>query len=106
MNREVALSVVISDNYQYLHQAASRFMGGMQSNLIVFDINYLLWVMISTSKQLGHAFVLVTVVTLWPDINSTLYNNFNRLCPHVLNWKMYTIELHRHDSEFPVLKIP
>ena len=29
-----------------------------------------------------------------------------RLCPHVLNWRVYTIELHRHDSEFPVLKIP
>ena len=39
-------------------------------------------------------------------IHSTLYNNFNRLCPHVLNWRVYTIELHRHDSEFPVLKIP
>ena len=40
----------------------------------------------------------------WPDrpIHSTLYNNFNRLCPHVLNWRGYTIELHRHDSEFPV----
>ena len=39
MKREVALSVVVYDNYQYLHQAASRFMGGMQSNLIVFGIN-------------------------------------------------------------------
>ena len=54
--------------------------------------------MIST-RQLGHAFVLVTVVTLWPDIHSTLYNNSNRLCPHVLTWRVYTIELHRHDSE-------
>ena len=26
--REVALSVVVYDNYQYFHQAASRFMGG------------------------------------------------------------------------------
>ena len=33
-------SVVVYDNYQYIHQAASRFMGGgMQSNLIVFGIN-------------------------------------------------------------------
>ena len=41
MKREVALSVVVYDNYQYLHQAASRFMGGggMQSNLIAFGIN-------------------------------------------------------------------
>ena len=39
MKREDALSVVVYDNYQYLHQAASRFMGGMQSNLIVFGIN-------------------------------------------------------------------
>ena len=28
MKREVAFSVVVYDNYQYLHQAASRFMGG------------------------------------------------------------------------------
>ena len=54
--------------------------------------------------QLGHAFVLVTEVTLWPDIHSALYNSFNRLCP-VLNWRVYAIELHRHGSEFPVLKI-
>ena len=27
MKREVAFSVVVYDNYQYLHQAASRFMG-------------------------------------------------------------------------------
>ena len=39
MKREVALSVVIYDNDQYLHQAASHFMGGMQSNLVVFGIN-------------------------------------------------------------------
>ena len=55
MKREVTLSVVVYDNYQYLHQAASRFMGGggMQSNLnlIVFGINELLWVMISTSNS-------------------------------------------------------
>ena len=37
--REVALSVVVYDNYQYLHQAVSRFMEGMQSNFIVFGIN-------------------------------------------------------------------
>ena len=41
MKREAAFSVVVYDNYQYLHQAASRFMGGMQSNLIVFGINQL-----------------------------------------------------------------
>ena len=40
--REVAFSVVVYDNYQYLHQTASRFMGGMQSNIIVFGINCLL----------------------------------------------------------------
>ena len=28
MKREVAFSVVVYDNYQYLHQAASRFMWG------------------------------------------------------------------------------
>ena len=40
MKREAAaFSVVVYDNYQYLHQSASRFMGGMQSNLIVFGIN-------------------------------------------------------------------
>ena len=41
MKREAAFSLVVHDNYQYLHQAASRFMGGggMQSNLIVFGIN-------------------------------------------------------------------
>ena len=27
MKREVAFSVVVYDNYQYLHQAASRFIG-------------------------------------------------------------------------------
>ena len=27
MKQEVAFSVVVFDNYQYLHQAASRFMG-------------------------------------------------------------------------------
>ena len=31
--------MVVYDKYQYLHQAASHFMGGMQSNLIVFGIN-------------------------------------------------------------------
>ena len=42
MKREAAFSVVVYDNYQYLHQAASRFMGGgMQSNLITFGINQL-----------------------------------------------------------------
>ena len=40
MKREVALSVVVYDNVQYLHQATPRFMeGGMLSNLIVFGIN-------------------------------------------------------------------
>ena len=40
MKRKVAFSVAVYDNYQYLHQAASRFMGGgMLSNLIVFG-NY------------------------------------------------------------------
>ena len=41
------------------------------------------------------------------DIHSPLCNNSNRLCPHVLTLRVYsvmTIELHRHDSEFPVLK--
>ena len=28
MKREAAFSVVVCDNYQYFHQAASRFMGG------------------------------------------------------------------------------
>ena len=28
MKREAPFSVVVYDNYQYLHQAASRFMGG------------------------------------------------------------------------------
>ena len=28
LKREVALSVLVYDNYQYLHQAASLFMGG------------------------------------------------------------------------------
>ena len=28
MKREAAFSVVVYDNYQNLHQAASRFMGG------------------------------------------------------------------------------
>ena len=39
MKREVALSVVVYDSYQYLHQAASRIMEGMQSNLFVFGSN-------------------------------------------------------------------
>ena len=51
MKREAAFSVVVYDNYQYLHQAASRFMGGMKSNLTFFGINQLLWVMTSTSNS-------------------------------------------------------
>ena len=42
------------------------------------------------------------------DIHSPLRNNSNNLCPHVLTLRVYTImtiELHRHDSEFPVLKV-
>ena len=50
MKREIALSVVVYDNYQYLHQAASRFMGEC-SQIFVFGINYLLWVTISTSNS-------------------------------------------------------
>ena len=33
-----------------------------------------------------------------------LCNHFSGECPHVLTLRVYTIELHRHDSEFPVLK--
>ena len=44
MKQEVAFSVVVYHNYQYLHQAISRFMGGMQSNLIVWVlITYCGW---------------------------------------------------------------
>ena len=39
MKGEATLSVFAYDNYQYFHQAASPFMGGTQSNLIVFGIN-------------------------------------------------------------------
>ena len=43
-------------------------------------------------------------------IHSPLCNNSNSLCPHVLTLRVYmytimTIELHRHDSEFPELKV-
>ena len=37
--KRVPLSVVVYNNYQYFHYVASRFIGGKQSNLIVFGIN-------------------------------------------------------------------
>ena len=44
MKREVAFSVIVYDNYQYLHQAASRFMGGCsQISLFLVLISYCGW---------------------------------------------------------------
>ena len=89
MKREAAFSVVAYDNYQYLHQAASRCMGGMQSNLIVFGISYCGWWL----PEVGHAFVYIIIIPIgyvfmfW--LGGCILSNHAGMILSFLYWKFH-----------------